>query len=197
MKKFFVTALLLISFGISGFSQSGVFSGCIGSRILRETGWIIRPEIGLNGGKYSGKAPETVSVLAFNSNFGNQLTSHIYVGGGIACFVDPDSKYNSYSGLYERSNVESLYASFRWYWFDGWFSPFLDLDLGLGRYHYFRSYYDWNYGGFWHEGYQTRFLPYLSLAVGCNIKSFDFEIAVPFNISTLGVVFGYNFLIKK
>ena len=198
MKKYLLTAFLLTALGLAGFSQSGVFAGGMGNRTLRETGWKIRPEMGIAYVRYP--------FITISANIGHQITPHFYLGGGMACFVNPIRTYDSYSGLYGRDNVESLYANFRWYCLDGRISPFLELDLGIGRYDnpFDDDYYYSYYGYYDYNEYQynnsVKTLPFLTLAVGCDIKNFEFKFGAGnygYDHVGLWITLGYNFMIKK
>lgn len=117
----------------------------------RETGLVIRPEIGL--GLYSWPKrffdwggylqemyhqnnmwwePLHHSFFHISVNAGYQFTPHIYLGGGgesIIGLLKPH--YHSFPGIYGRDVAVSLYGNFRWYWFDGDSSPFLELNTGI------------------------------------------------------------------
>ena len=207
MKRILFTTVLLIAIGLTGFSQSGVFSGGLGNRTLRKTGLVIRPEVGF--------AVYEQALFSIGTNIGYQITPHVYVGGGISCFVDPIGRYCSNTGSLGHENVESLYASFRWYWFDGRFSPYLDLNLGIGRYEFYRYndnwYYDYYYDDEYYYNYDSynssvKVYPCLSLAVGYDIKNFDIQLGLctyghyiysyyPTPITPY-MALGYNILIK-
>ena len=198
MKKTLLTALLLATFSLCGFSQTGIFSGGLSNRTLRETGLVIRPEMGIVAAK------QMQPGFSLGCHIGYQKSPHFYVGGGMGFSVEPRSRFNSYTGVSGFNNSEWIYASVRWYWLDRRSSPFLELNLGIGRYdyvHYDYYYYDYDYY-YENDGYyyrSTEIMPFISLDLGYNIRNFDIKVGVGdysnFN-DGWGCRFtiGYNFL---
>ena len=191
MKRFFLF-VLLTAFSLSGIAQSGIYSGGVSGIVehdLRKTGWVIRPELGFAYGEdwdhISGIHNE--KFFTFSADAGYQITPRIYFGGGLGCFLgrDTHSYYNSNTGLFfERlhDKVFPLYASFRWYWFDGLSSPFLELsaggELSKGDGRVVSSYY-------------------VNPAIGMDVRNIDIKISFPFFYGGgVAISIGYNFLVK-
>ena len=189
MKKFLLIVFLLTALGLAGFSQSGIYSGGmsgIAKHDQRKTGLLVRPEIGC---AYAGGGFVNNGLFVHgNANAGYQITPRIYLGGGLGCFVGLEGYYNSYLGIYGyRDKVIPLYASFRWYWFDGLSSPFLELNVGGER--TFSQYCPT-----WDEGVYYFFSP----AIGYDIKNYDIKFSVlAFPGIGFCLTFGYNFLINE
>lgn len=179
-----------MSFSLTGFSQSGVFSGGLGSRTLRETGWIIKPELGIMGLRYYD------FPIGTNIGIGNQITPHVYVGGGMGFFMERYRSYSHVTGLYGFDNLETFYTSVRWYWLDLRSSPFLELNLGVGRFYYSNSYDSYSHI-YDYDDYHLQ--PWITLAVGYDIRKFDINVGMCAFGDGLGffATVGYNFLIKK
>ena len=188
MKKL-ILMILLVAFGLSCFSQTGIYSGGtsgIAKHDLRKTGLIVRPEMGFVYGEDWDHIPGMCNeqFITFGADAGYQISPHIYLGGGLGCFVSLYSYYNGHLGLLGyRDKIVPFYASFRWYWFDGLSSPFLELEAG-GEISVGGDAADCSY--------------FINPAIGYNIKNFDIKISAPI-IRGVGVcaTFGYNFLIKK
>lgn len=180
MKKIILLILLMTAFDLSGIAQTGIYSGGFGSRELRKTGWVIRPEVGVVG------VPGYAMSLVIRANIGCQITPHIYFGGGIDCCVNPFKKgYDVYTGTLGYDNMESLFASFRWYWLDRKSSPFLELNAGIERYDcytydYYHEYYDYHsYDYYSYYGFSAcGSFPYLNIAIGYDLRSFDIKLGV-------------------
>ena len=189
MKKLVLMIALLLAFALPVISQSGIYSGGmsgIAKHDLRKTGLIVRPEIGFVYGENWDHIPgmRNEQFITFGADAGYQISPHIYFGGGLGCFVSLYSYYNGHLGLLGyRDKIDPFYASFRWYWFDGLSSPFLELEAGG----------EISVGG---DGADGSY--FINPAIGYNIKNFDIKISAPI-IRGVGVcaTFGYNFLIKK
>ena len=192
MKKLFLLLSLLVAFGLPGISQTGIYSGgvsTVAQHDLRKTGWIVRPEIGGMCNVYF----DRIRNVGVGVNIGYQLSPSIYLGGGMNCLVRPDGTYDNYSGIYGHDNLETLFASARWYWFDGRSSPFVELNAGFGR---FAFHYNWDSGNS-----HTRGALFAIPAIGFDIRNINFKLGaqcstndVPFDIY---LMFGYNYLIKE
>ena len=193
--------MLIMAFAMAGISQTGVYYGGVSNRTLRETGLILRPEVGC-------VVHPKDFTMSVGVNMGYQFSPNIYVGGGMRFCIELERrKYNPNTGDFGYNNLESLYTSVRWYWLDRRSSPFLELDLGIGRfdfihvdyYGYYNNYYD-NYDDYYYR--YVRFLPYLNIAIGYDIKNFDIKIGLgsygPY-MDSIGAFFtlGYNFVVKK
>ena len=128
MKRPFLLILLLMTFGLSGIAQSGIYSGGVSQIVkhdLRKTGLIVRPELGFEIGD---GAIMDGCFLSIGANVGYQISPHFYLGGGIGFSTNFANGYYYGGGLYY---CIPLYSSIRWYWFDGVSSPFLELNTGL------------------------------------------------------------------
>ena len=165
MKKSVVIILLLVSCSLASFSQTGVYSGGIGSnepQELRKTGLMIRPEIGIN----IWEVEEIFMPIVVN--VGYQLTPCFFIGGGMAFDVDFSSirRYNPETGVSRlyRSCLIPFYVNPRWYWFKGPSSPFLELNVGANL----SKEPSWD-SSFW-IGW------YCQPAIGFDIKNFDIKI---------------------
>ena len=174
MKKVLLIVVLLMAICLSGFAQTGIYSGGISNKIIRKTGFVIRPEMGFGyDGWYN------TSYFALQANLGYQITPCIYVGGGFGGDIGARKGYNYDTGNYGHAFGIPLYADFRWYWLKGESSPFLEVNTG--------ACYVSEYRG------ETYFLftPY----IGYDIKNFDIKIGSP---DLLGIIFsiGYNILIQ-
>lgn len=190
MKKIFILLFLLTAFSLSCFSQSGIYSGGVSKNAqhdLRKTGWIVRPEIGcilIGDGDFEGGG---------SVNIGYQLSPRIYLGGGTNCLVNPYKSYDAYSGIYGHDNLETLYASARWYWFDGRSSPFFELNAGVGRFAFHRP---------WYSDYShTRGALFAIPAIGFDIRNVNLKFGAQFSTNNVPLGFylmlGYNYLIKE
>ena len=139
MKKLYLLILFLTTFGLSSFSQSGIYSGGVSKVVqhdLRKTGWIVRPEIGYEINHYYDDDPNaTFKDLSIAANIGHQLIPHIFVGGGLGYYhgLFKHYHYNPATGI--GSNYRfwffPVYANTRWYWLSTPSSPFLELQLGF------------------------------------------------------------------
>lgn len=189
MKRLFLTAMLLMAFAMAGFSQTGVYYGGVGSRTLREAGWIIKPELGIMGLRHYD------FPIGTNIGVGNQITPHVYVGVGMGFFMERFKSYSYTTGLYGFDDLETFYSSVRWYWLDLKSSPFLELNLGIGRFYYSTS----HYGNLFYDYDDYHLRPWITLAVGYDIRNFDINVGMLAYGDGLGVfaTVGYNFLIKK
>lgn len=200
MKKTLLTALLLATFSLCGFSQTGIFSGGLSNRTLRETGLVIRPELGIVAARYMRPG------VSLDCHIGYQQSPHFYVGGGMGFSVEPTSRYNPYTGESGFNNSEWIYASVRWYWLDMRSSPFLELNLGIGRWDYnrytYNYYYDYDDYYYYDDNYYYRttgIMPFISLDLGYNIRNFDVKLGVgDYSNFDYGwgcrLTVGYNFL---
>ena len=93
-------------------------------------------------------------------------------------------RYDYYDGTYGRSFAIPFHADFRWYWFDGPSSPFLEAQTGV-------SYVSSRYSDLF-----FLFTP----SLGYDINGFDIKIGFPlydFESMGISVSFGYNFTINK
>ena len=178
MKRIILTALFLTAFGIAGFSQTGVFSGVLGKPVkpLRETGLVIRPELGM---VYD--SPNL--CIIGNVNMGYQFSPHFYAGGGCGLW-GLWWLSESWLNLHDNNYVP-LYASIRCYWFDKPLSPFVDFNAGYTR-----------------GDTNRRGCALFNFALGYDIKNFDIKIGAlvtgqrDWNYG-LFLTFGYNITIKK
>ena len=188
MKELFILLFLLTALSLPSFSQSGVYSGGV-SKVaqhdLRKTGWIVTPEIGcilIGDGDFEGGG---------SVNIGYQLSPRICFGGGMNCLIRPDRTYDAYSGIYGHDNLETLYASARWYWFDGRSSPFFELNAGVGRFAFHRSYSDKS---------NTRGALFVMPTIGFDIRNVNLKLGAQFSTNDVPLGFylmlGYNYLIK-
>ena len=197
MKKLVLMVLFMTALGLPGIAQSGIYSGSVSvSQIakhdLRKTGWIIGPEIGLG---YLDNYFDR-QVMQINANVGYQFTPHIYVGAGLGSVFGSEKHYHYNAGTYGRDFALSIYTDFRWYWFNGRSSPFLELNTGL-----FAS-----FDGVHKPGWL------ITPALGWDIKGFDIKVSIPCILfeekewdwgwnRTWGfgmcLTIGYNFMINK
>ena len=201
MKKIFILLFLLTALSLQGFAQSGIYSGGVSTvvkRDLRKTGWIVRPEV---GGAMFGTFDffGATGGVGIGVNVGYQYSPRVYFGGGINCLVRLDERtYDVYSGIYGYDNFETLYASARWYWFDGRSSPFFELNLGVGRFMFHESgWYHWYFG----ENNSKKGALFVIPTLGFDIRNVDFKIGAYFTTNKLSfapyVMIGYNYLIKN
>ena len=174
MKKLLLTAFLLTAIGLTSMAQTGIYFGGITDRVYRKTGFVIRPEIGF--GYDDGF---NTFYYAVQVDFGYQITPCIYVGGGLGSDIGTRKRYDYYSGYYGRVFGAPLYADFRWYWFKGESSPFLEVNTGAC----FVS-------GYYNDRICFLFTP----SIGFDIKNFDIKVGSP---DFEGIVFtlGYNIII--
>lgn len=196
MKKVILIAVMLMAICLSGFAQTGIYSGGISNKDYRKTGIVIRPELGVDYDfgipfgyhSYPYYDDEDYFHLSINANLGCQVTSRIYVGGGIGTSIGFEKIYHYNSGTYGRSYVIPAHADFRWYWFDYPSSPFLEVQTGMC---YISSRSNFFY-----------FL--LTPSIGFDIRNFDIKVGSPFlsggngtDIGGISISFGYNFSINN
>lgn len=146
---------LLMTYSINAYyakrDSLDAFNKTKNKRGLRSTGLVIRPEIGLGyymwpnhffdwGGYWQWMYHQNNvlwgtlqnSFLNIGVNAGYQFTPHIYFGGGVESVIGLlKPHYHSFPGIYGRDLAVSLFAIFRWYWFNGTSSPFLELNTGM------------------------------------------------------------------
>lgn len=198
MKKIVITIVILTAFGLSGMAQSGIFTGGtsqIAKHDLRKIGWIIEPEIGL--GYYVDYFYSYDQLcLKISGVAGYQFTPHIFLGIGVEPVIGTMKYYHWNGGTYGSDFALSLYADYRWYWFDGRSSPFLELNTGLLA----------SFDGMHKPGWL------ITPAFGWNIKGFDIKISASYFLyerkedwcgwyrtSGLGyfLSIGYDFILNK
>ena len=182
MKKIVFTILFLAVFGLSGMAQSGIYSGGVSEIVkhdLRKTRWIVRPELGF----VVGEGEWDSGILFCGANAGYQISPHFYLGGGTGFYTKFRNGYHYESGTFGLYYAIPLYTSFRWYWFDGVSSPFLELNAGL------LSMFSYDRASFF------MFYP----ALGWDIKNFGIKIGVsyPQDNVCVGLVVDYSFLLKQ
>lgn len=190
MKKLFVSLFLLTVFSLSCFSQSGIYSGGVSKKAqhdLRKTGWIVRPEMGI-------ALSDGVSGGGMGINIGYQFSPRIYLGGGTNCLVNPYKSYDAYSGIYGHDNLETLYASARWYWLDGRSSPFFELNAGVGRFAFHRPWWDY-------YNSHTKGALFVIPSIGYDIRNVNLKLGAQFSTNDVSLgyylMLGYNYLIKE
>jgi hypothetical protein len=189
---------LLIATSLTGFSQMRNYPGSISKPIkfhkdnLREKGLVIRPEagLGLYSWVYEDQDPylfepyslwKEITSLGFiniDINVGYQITPYIYVGGGIETFIGlPEPYYHWPAGVYCRDIALSLYSSFRWYWFKGVSSPYLELNHGVLLLPFDYGDYYFDYGnGYDYGDYQRDLLGLIIIpSLGWEINHFDIK----------------------
>ena len=164
MKKTIIVAVLLF-ICLSGFSQTGIYSGGLWKTNLRSKGLLIRPEVGyvLDNG------------FTIRANFGSQVTRRFFVGGGMGLGFKKTG-YNSSTGTSGVKVNIPIFANARCYLMKSVSSPFLEMNFGVKIRPNENS---------------SEVNLYYAPAIGYDIKNLDFRVEFP-NFEGVGFFIGYN-----